>query len=252
MSDRNSALRTVRLVLVCAERNHNKFWNAWLFPHLVYVEYGRVGYAPRPHHYHYANKTAARNKFENLLNQKLTKGYRDAPDNPTQLEALDWGIFGDRAEVFAERFEFVVEIARKIERAWHLQFDSRRGVFQSSLGQFSLSKSRTARQSLNRVRQNYQVPNSNSLKFAVENYLSIIPMKVGMHLEIPKLFPTLESINEQFHLLDEIELALDILAEIRQNLRESPHANRTSWIDWENPEIYSSPTPVTDDRQILF
>ena len=74
---------------------------------------------------------------------------------------------------------------------------------------------------------------------AVEAYLAVIPLKVGMMLNPYQLLGSRQQVEEQVLLLDELALALSEVREIRKLIQESPGVSviggsdeRARWLQW--------------------
>ena len=93
--DISQAVESVRLICVDTARNSNKQWIGWVMPNGdLYVEYGRVGYAQKPHLYVCCSTRAAQTKLSRLILEKRGKGYQpvaveDAPTDQLDFSSLE-------------------------------------------------------------------------------------------------------------------------------------------------------------------
>jgi predicted DNA-binding WGR domain protein len=89
--DVSQAIESVRLICVDTARNSNKQWIGWVMPNGdLYAEYGRVGYAQKPHVYPCRSVRAAQSKLNRLILEKRGKGYQQVAVEEVPTEQLDF------------------------------------------------------------------------------------------------------------------------------------------------------------------
>lgn len=89
--DLSTAVRTVKLICVNPSANSNKQWAAWILPTgVLYVEYGRVNYAQKPHSYWCPSVTAAESRLNQLVAEKRAKGYTSVQVEERSRAELDF------------------------------------------------------------------------------------------------------------------------------------------------------------------
>ncbi|WP_026735968.1 WGR domain-containing protein [Fischerella sp. PCC 9605] len=66
------------LIFVDAVHNSNKFWSAKVEDNQLTIEWGRVGYKSQTKVHSLSNHQQAINKFNNLVAEKKSKGYRES------------------------------------------------------------------------------------------------------------------------------------------------------------------------------
>jgi predicted DNA-binding WGR domain protein len=238
--DVSQAIESVRLICVDTARNSNKQWIGWVLPNGdLYVEYGRVGYAQKPHVYPCRSVRAAQNKLSRLILEKRGKGYQQVAVEEAPTEQLDFSAL-EQGEVRSIQgcLERLRERAETIGQSAGITFDGNRGVFLTQMGMISVGTIVQARQALRRVEA--CLPNRNQqFVAAVESYLAIIPLKVGMTLEPDRILGTRAQVQRQVLVLDDLALALSEVREIRGLIREALGVavmggsdERARWLQW--------------------
>ena len=147
--DVSQAVESVRLICVDTARNSNKQWIGWVMPTGdLYVEYGRVGYAQKPHLYGCRSIRAAQTKLSRLIIEKRGKGYQQVvvEDGPEQLDfsSLEQG----EAQAIQGRLARLQQRAEIIGQYAAIAFDRNRGIFTTHLGLVSASVIVQGRQAL--------------------------------------------------------------------------------------------------------
>jgi hypothetical protein len=119
-----------------------------------------------------------------------------------------------------------------------ITFDGNRGVFLTQMGMISVGTILQARQALRQV-ENCLSNRNQQFVAAVESYLAIIPLKVGMMLEPDRILGTRAQVQRQALLLDDLALALSEVREIRDLIREALGVavlggsdERARWLQW--------------------
>ncbi|GEM_PF-987782 len=241
MIDKSLAITHKSLIKVDPQTNANKFWQAWLMPDgNLYVEYGRVNYSARSHVYPCSSVTVAEQKLAYLLSSKLSKGYQEAIVESNNLQQLDWSYFGDNAKTFQEKLAQITSLADKIADHTSLNFDAIQGVFTSQLGIISPQTIRQAIPALQQVSLHLANPQSRQFNHAVADYLTLIPLTVGMKLDARSLLGNPEKIATQRRVLSQLEKALDLISQLRQEMlneavkspKNSTELDRAWWISW--------------------
>jgi predicted DNA-binding WGR domain protein len=242
--DVSQSVESVRLICVDTARNNNKQWIGWVMPNGdLYVEYGRVGYAQKPHLYVCRTVGAAQTKLSRLILEKRGKGYQQiaVEDGPT--EQLDFSsLEQSEAQVIQGRLARLQQRAEVIGQYAAIAFDRNRGVFTTQMGMVSASAIAQGRQALRQVEDCLSSLNGRGDRrfvTAVEAYLAVIPLKVGMTLDPYQILGTRQQVQGQALLLDELALALSEVMEIRDLIQDSLRVaviggsdERARWLQW--------------------
>jgi predicted DNA-binding WGR domain protein len=150
--DVSQAIESVQLICVDTARNSNKQWIGWVMPNgELYAEYGRVGYAQKPHVYPCRSVSAAQNKLSRLVLEKCGKGYQqvaaeEAPIEQLEFSALEQG----EARAIQGRLEQLQQRAEVIGQYAGITFDRHRGVFSTQISMVSRQTIARARQAVRR------------------------------------------------------------------------------------------------------
>lgn len=265
--DLSQAVRTVKLICVNATANSNKQWAAWVLPDgTLYVEYGRVNYAQKPHVYHCRSVTLADHKLNQLIIEKRNKGYRPAQVDDQAQTSLDFNQLGsDYAEAVQEKIAQLAVLAEPVTNHTAIRFDRDRGLFVTQMGVVSrhtLTQAAISLQNINAnlkaaIRQNYE---SSPYLNAVEQYLSAIPLPVGMRLEARQVLGNREQVTQQFDVLQTLEVCLGKVEEIRTLIEQAialggsvGSDERARWLRWGTTEdtvgSEQATAPVADDQR---
>jgi predicted DNA-binding WGR domain protein len=248
--DLSQAIESVRLICVDAAQNSNKQWTGWIMPNGdLYVEYGRIGYTQKPHVYCCRAVRAAQYKLHSLEQEKYRKGYRRVPieEAPT---ALDLSFLeSSEARSIQSRLERLQQRAEVMGQFAHISFDVTQGVFSTQMGMISYQSIAQARYALQQVEDSLTENGNGDSAFetAVEHYLGVIPLKVGMTLNPRSILGIMPQVRGQASLLDELALCLSEVKEIRDVIRDALDVDilggsdeRARWLQWgqnqEEPE----------------
>jgi predicted DNA-binding WGR domain protein len=238
--DVSQAIESVRLICVDTARNSNKQWIGWVMPNGdLYAEYGRVGYAQKPHVYPCRSVSAAQSKLSRLILEKRGKGYQQVAVEEAPIEQLDFSAL-EQGEVrlIQGRLERLRQRAETIGQYTGITFDRNRGVFSTQMGMISVGTIAQARQALRRVEDGLPSRDPQFVA-AVESYLAIIPLRVGMTLAPDRILGTRAQVQRQALLLDDLALALSEVREIQNLIREALSVTvmggsdeRAQWLQW--------------------
>jgi predicted DNA-binding WGR domain protein len=240
--DLSQALESVRLICVDAAQNSNKQWTGWIMPNGdLYVEYGRIGYTQKPHIYRCRAVRAAQYKLHDLEQEKYRKGYRRVPieEAPTALDLRF--LEASEAQVIQSRLQRLQQRAEAMGQFAHISFDVTQGVFSTQMGTLSSQSIAQARYALRQIEDALTEDGNSGSAFetAVERYLEVIPLKVGMTLNPRQILGTMLQMRRQTSLLDELALCLSEVKEIRDGIRDAlgvailgGNDERARWLQW--------------------
>jgi predicted DNA-binding WGR domain protein len=240
--DLTQALESVRLICVDTAQNSNKQWTGWIMPNGdLYVEYGRIGYTQKPHIYSCRAVRAAQSKLHSLEQEKYRKGYRRVPIEAAPT-ALDLSFLeASEARSMQGRLERLQQRAEVMGQFAHISFDVTRGVFSTQMGTLSSQSIAQARYALRQIEDALAEDGNSSSAFetAVEHYLEVIPLKVGMTLNPQSILGTILQVRGQTSLLDELALCRSEVKEIRDEIRDALGVailggsdERARWLQW--------------------
>jgi predicted DNA-binding WGR domain protein len=243
--DVSQAIASERLICVDTACNSNKQWRGWVMPNgELYAEYGRVGYSQKPHVYTCGSVRAAQAKLTRLVNEKLAKGYQPVNVEEMPVGELDFSQLEEsKAIALRGRLERLQQRGEIIAQYTGVSFDVNRGVFRTQMGVISLPMIEQGRRALQRVQEGLErwqtQPRDRSVfTAAVEEYLSVIPMKVGMTLDPQQLLGNVQQVQGQMRVLEELRSALAEVKEIQVAIRaafqndDRGSDERARWLHW--------------------
>jgi predicted DNA-binding WGR domain protein len=236
------AIDTLKLICVDASCNSNKQWMGWVMPNGdLYVEYGRVGYEPKPHIYPCGSVRSAQAKLSRLMDEKQRKGYRLVPVEDTPKPMDFSALAADERHEIQTRLEELQRRSQRIGQRAQIRFDPNRGMFSTSMAVVTMRTIAQARQALRAIEECLPEGDRVTSRFmeTVEDYLAFMPLKVGMTLNPQQLLGTSELVRSQERLLDELALVLSEVREIRELIRSalggvsnSGSDERARWLQW--------------------
>jgi predicted DNA-binding WGR domain protein len=240
--DLSQAIESVRLICVDTARNSNKQWIGWVMPSGdLYVEYGRVGYVQKPHVYNCHSVRAAQTKLSRLIQEKQGKGYQQVVVEEAST-TLDFSTLErSEAQMIQGRLERLQQRAEVVRQYANITFDVNRGIFSTQIGVISPLTIARGRQALQRVGNALSGSRNGNRGFtvAVEDYLAVMPLKMGMTLDPYQVLGTRQQVQGQSLLLDELALALSEVGEIRDWIRNALGVamlggsdERARWLQW--------------------
>jgi hypothetical protein len=140
------------------------------------------------------------------------------------------------------RLERLEQRAEVIGQYAGITFDRHRGVFSTQISMVSRQTIAQARQALRQVENclsSRSERDDGRFVTAVEAYLAVIPLRVGMTLNPDRLLGTRQQVQGQALLLDELALALSEVGEIRGLIQAvlevaigSGSDERARWLHW--------------------
>jgi predicted DNA-binding WGR domain protein len=257
--DVSQAVRTASLICVDAAHNSNKQWLAWVMPTgELYVEYGRVGYTQKPHVYPCGSVNAAQTKLVQLVSEKRRKGYQEALVEDAIAEQLDFDwMEASEARAIRGRLTRLQEHTANMGQYVNVVFDMNQGMFRTQMGailRVGIAQGRQALQQIEACLNQGDGRSQPQFIAAVEQYLSVIPMKVGMSLEPHRLLGQVEQVRSQLAILRELEWGLAEVEEIREVIRQSlvkggniGSDERARWLSWGSAQnVIDEPATLGD------
>jgi hypothetical protein len=146
--------------------------------------------------------------------------------------------------------------AEVVRQYANISFDVNRGIFSTQIGVISPLTIARGRQALERVGNALSSSRNGNRGFtaAVEDYLAVIPLKIGMTLDPYQVLGTRQQVQGQSLLLDELALALSEVREIRDWIRNALGVamlggsdERARWLQWgQNQEDETEITTSCD------
>lgn len=253
--DLTSAVASIHLICVDGRSNHNKFWQGYVLPDgTLYAKYGRVNYQGQTHTYHCGSVAKAQTKLQQLLKEKRAKGYTEVELDRASNQTLNFAVLGDlAAEIEAQIRQLEIDAAI-VHQHTNIRFDPGKGQYRTELGIITVQTLKRAQTALDQVLYAQGSLNRTSLIQAIEAYLRLIPLPVGMSLNPEALLGSYTQIQHQRIVLETLKEGIDRISQIRtqirqaiQNVQSMVQTERSFWITW-GEEISEVQTELNDTR----
>lgn len=255
LPDLSSAITSVHLICVDSRSNHNKFWQGYVLPDgTVFAKYGRVNYKGQTHSYACGNVAKAQARLQQIVSDKKLKGYVEAEIEQSEGRSLNFEILGQRAKSIKAQIAQLASDAAIIGKQTSIRFNPEKGQYQTSLGAVSDQTISQAQAALDLVVNAQEARNQRELAQAVESYLRLIPLPVGMKLEPAELLGNLDQVQTQRQVLKALKIGLDQIAEIRGQIQIALSAQaleqteRSFWMNWGESEGIEVEVDFRDTR----
>lgn len=243
LPDLSSAIASVHLICVDSRSNHNKFWQGYVLPDgTVFAKYGRVNYKGQTHFYSCGSVAEAQMKLQQIAGDKKVRGYVEAEVERSEGRSLDFEILGQRAKSIKAQIAQLASDAAIIQKHTSIRFNSEKGQYQTSLGAVTDQTIAHASTALNRILNAQTAQNPQELAQAVEAYLRLIPLPVGMKLKPTELLGNATQVQNQRQVLKTLKMGLDRIFEIRGQIQTAIAAQvleqteRSFWMNWGETE----------------
>jgi poly [ADP-ribose] polymerase 2/3/4 len=232
-----NVIEEIRLIMVEAGNNNNKFWTGRLFDNGdVQTLWGRVGYSGDDKMFPGAGKSF----LDKKQREKEKKGYTPlktvgGPASTVVSESKHVGNHELRTIAKSQLIKssnptldrlidrLVQANVHRITSSTQIQFNSSTGLFSTPLGIVTpdgITEARNLLVTLNRFVTNRDWSSTPMMR-ATSDYLRIVPQAVGMRLNVQALFPDTGAIQKQSDVLDSLEASY-------QALQSQPPAAGTS------------------------
>jgi len=251
----SAAISSVHLICVDSRSNHNKFWQGYVLPDgTVFAKYGRVNYKGQTHSYACGNTTSAQRKLQQLVRDKKAKGYTEAEIEQTESRSLNFEVLGPRAHTIKEQIQQIEQNAALIHKYTSIRFNAEKGQYRTDLGAVTPSTLAFARTALNQIITAQQSQNRYAFRQAVEEYLRLIPLPVGMQLNPEALLGTQSQVQTQQQVLAALKTGLDLISRLRQQIQQELAAQavapveRSLWMNWGETDTVEIETELSDTR----
>lgn len=226
---------TRKLICSSIDANNNKFWTGTIYEsgsdYKVLVHYGRVG----DHGTEETRVFSSKNSSLDYLNKKVKEklGPRKGKESYSEAKTIETDIpimrandtpnssLAMHAKLMAKNpatenlinHLVKVNVHNIISNTSNVTYNSTTGLFSTPLGIITSDGITEARDILAQIGEHVAAKNpwtdSGFIKL-LNNYLRIIPQKVGRKLDPSTLYPDLESVQKQNDILDSLSGSLDV------------------------------------------
>lgn len=228
-----------RYVMSNVTNNNNKFWYIFRYDNnLVRTENGRVGSTGDSHEFPHDSEESAKSLFAKKCKEKERKGYKklDLVAGASKKEesvSIKVKTDGNLSEIAAKQIEHTSpEITKLIKRLSDanihnildnttMTYNTNTGLFMTPCGivtKDTIDKARVLLSGMSDYVKNKDFLNSDYIE-KLQDYLMLIPQKVGRKLDPETLYPSLSEIRKQNDILDSLEASIaSILTESSDKL----------------------------------
>ena len=226
----STVIKHVRYVMSNVDNNNNKFWyGTWYGDNSVKAEWGRVGAKINSQIKHFPNAYKAENFLNKKGREKEKKGYRqldvvDGEVGETTTKTNTQAVTGanlqkvalDQIDTDSKQTAALVKYLTKVNahniiNNTQITYDIDSGLFSTPCGivtQNSIDKANDLLESI----ADYIVDHdwdSSDVKNLTQDYLMLVPQKVGRKLNVQDLFPSLSAVQKNKAILDSLQASLD-------------------------------------------
>lgn len=253
----------VKYIMANVAGNNNKFWYGYRYDnHLVRSENGRVGTTGDSHEFPQDSEDAAKKFLAKKCREKEKKGYKKlevvnsgSPKSPTITVSQSQSV--NLAEVAKkqiqsnspETFKLIERLSKanihSILSSTTMTYNVATGLFSTPCGivnQDTIDKARDLLKDLGAYVIKSDLRNPKYIKL-LEEYLMLIPQKVGRKLDPESLYTTKQDVQKQNDILDSLTASLQSV--LSTPLVESEE-NKSS-----EPKIFSVKLLQVDDDKII-
>jgi predicted DNA-binding WGR domain protein len=254
--DLSTAISSAHLICVDGHGNHNKFWQGYVLPDgTLYAKYGRVNYRGQTHSYSCGSVAKAQNKLQQLVREKRAKGYVEAELDRASNQTLNFAALGTQAgQIKAQIHQLEIDAAI-VHQHTSIRFDPEKGQYRTDLGIVTLQTLERAQTALDQIVYTQRSQNQISLDQAIEAYLRLIPMQIGMSLNPQALLGNLTQVRNQQAALLALKEGITRINQIRSHIQSTIEANRnvnqverSFWLNWGESATVEVATAFEDTR----
>jgi poly [ADP-ribose] polymerase len=243
-------IRKEKFIFVDSKDNHNKFWYIEEYDNgMIRTTWGRVGNKEVVSEKMFGS--TASKEYDKLVKSKLKKGYtklNTIDDNSSNLSnltlesvALNEINYDKNNMNITNMIKYFCEKnIHKITSNTSIVFDKNSNVFQTPCGIVTAESILEAGELLDKINDNYTKYGFCPDKVInyVEDYCKLIPQKIKGRFEVYKIFPNISSVKNQYDILDSLNEALELIADMNDANITSTKLFNTSIVE------------VTDDKII--
>lgn len=254
----SETLKHARFIKSNVSGNNNKFWYITLFDNAsTLTEFGRVGSNPQKSSKSFGSQSAAESFYDKKVKEKQSprKGY-------TQLKVLTEGqetqqvASGSLTDIALKQIEsnspetakLIKYLSKKnihnIVSSTTIEFDESKGTFSTPCGIVTQEGIDEARELLGEIStyvkdENFDAPEY--VKF-IQDYIQLIPRKVGRKLIISEVIPNEESVQKESQILDALTASL-------QQVLTNDDVDDKKVVD--APKVFDVKVDVVNDQSII-
>jgi predicted DNA-binding WGR domain protein len=253
--DLSTAIASAHLICVDGRSNHNKFWQGYVLPDgTLYAKYGRVNYRGQTHSYSCGSVVTAQNKLQQLVGEKRAKGYVEAELERASNQTLNFAVLGNRAEEIKAQIRQLEIDAAIVHQHTSIQFNPEKGQYLTQFGIITTQTIALAQTALDQIVTAQRSRSHQILVQAIEAYLRLIPLTVGIRLKPEELIGNSDQVQIQRQVLQTVEVGLNRVSQIRKQIQKTvqkehyiSQTERSRWVTW-GEEVSEIQTEFNDTR----
>lgn len=216
-----SAIDSCTLIYVEVDENSNKVWQGRVLDDAsLIIEWGRVGNQFQSKTYYFNSIGLAQNKFDRTKRQKLRKGYTEA-QVINQSQSYNLALTESDLELIAGKqiehgkdprakqlIRYLVTVnIHNITSQTNISYDATTGNFSTPLGLVTPEAIALARDYLIKI-ANATLKNNRSTRILINNYLRLIPQKLGSKIDYAR-FISIQEIQRQYEILNALNASIE-------------------------------------------
>jgi predicted DNA-binding WGR domain protein len=254
-SDLSTAIASAHLICVDGHGNHNKFWQGYVLPDgTLYAKYGRINYQGQTHTYPCGTVARAQTKLQRLVREKRAKGYVAAELDRVSNQTLNFAALGTQAGQIKAQIRQLEMDAEIVHQQTSIRFDPEKGQYRTDLGIITLQTIERAQTALDQVVYAQGSRNRGVLIQAIEAYIRLIPLPIGMSLNPEALLGKYTQVEHQQAALKALREGIDLITQIRIQVQQALNDQHTTqiersfWINWGEAETIGIESDYRDTR----
>ncbi len=210
------------------KKNNNKFWYISMYSdNSVTTEYGRVGNSPQSRTKPFGSETLAKRHFDKMIRSKERKGYRKIEvveetvtktiSPSTSLKEVAKSQIQTDSPETVKLVEYLAEQnVHTILQNTTMSFNKQSGLFETPCGIVTRATITKARDVLVKIsdviaKDNKKLLISDSYGELLNDYLMLIPQKIGTKFNPETLYRNLNDIKKQNDILDSLGASIDMV-----------------------------------------
>lgn len=239
------------------KKNNNKFWYITMYEdNSVTTEYGRVGNNPQSSTKNFLSEHSAKNHFDKMVRSKEKKGYRKVDvveetvttkisPNASLKEVAKSQIQTDSPET-VKLVEYLAEKnVHTILNNTTMSFNKQSGLFETPCGIVTRATITKARDVLVKIsdvlaKDDKTLLRTDSYGEHLNDYLMLIPQKIGTKFNPETLYRNLDDIKKQNDILDSLGASIDMVE------KDKNAAIQQATEDEKVPQIFSVKLELDD------
>ena len=177
-------------------------------------------------------------------------------------QTLNFSVLGERAEKIKAQIRQLETDAEIIHQHTSIRFDPEKGQYRTNLGVLTVQTIERVKRLLDQIVYAQGSRSRTTLIQAIEAYLRLIPLPIGMALNPEALLGTYAQVQHQRAVLQDLKNGLDLITQIRSEIQAAISNQRfdraerplrylrssAQWIRWGESETADIEISLIDTR----